>query len=113
MHADRRVRRQNVVVYKGHTSSARIVAIQHANPVNGTVLGLGLIQIAIAIGIGIDFLLSRSVGFFRFPHLVSSSAQSTEHRRHTIEFSLPFPAFGFVQRLADDQNVLYGGALQG
>ena len=30
-------------------------------------LGLGLIQIAIAIGIGIDFLLSRSAGFFRFP----------------------------------------------
>ena len=76
-------------------------------------LGLGLIQIAIAIGIGIDFLLSRSVGFFRFPHLVSSSALPTEHRRHPVEFGLSILALGFVQRLANNQNVLYRGALQG
>ena len=50
----------------------------------------------------IDFLLSRSVGFFRFPHLVSSSAQPTEHRRHPVEFGLSILALGFVQRLANN-----------
>ena len=75
-------------------------------------LGLALIQIAIAIGIGID---SSPVVFVtrRFlPYLISSSAQPTQHRRHAVQFSLPFLAFGFVKSLADYQNVLYGGALQ-
>ena len=99
----------------------RLAAVMERAPAVGrphrgastALLGLGLIQIAIAIGTGIDFLLSRSVGFFRFPHLVSSSAQPTEHRHHLVDFGLSILALGFVQRLANNQNVLYRGALQG
>jgi hypothetical protein len=73
-------------------------------------LGLGLIQIA--IGIGIDLFSPRSVGFFRFPHLVPSSAQPTQHRRHSVEFSLATLTVRFVQRFPDGKDVLYGGAFQ-
>jgi hypothetical protein len=74
-------------------------------------LGLGLIQIAIAIGIGIDWV--PGVGRRLFPDLISPTAQPAQHRGHPVEFGLAILAFGFVQRLANNQNVLYRGAFQG
>jgi len=57
-------------------------------------LGRGLIQIVIRIGI--DWV--PVVGRCFFSHLVSSSAQPTQHRGHPVEFGLAILAFGFVQR---------------
>ena len=60
------------------------MAVRRRYPVASTaLLGLGLIQIAIEIGI--DLFSSRSVGIFRFPHLVPSSAQPTQHRRQAVD----------------------------
>jgi len=69
------------------------------------------VQIEIAIGIGIKIACSLlAIECMILPNLVSSSAQSVEHRRHAVEFVFAAPALGLVQRLADNQNILNGGA---
>jgi hypothetical protein len=55
----------------------------------------------------------RIVGLRLFPDLISPAAQPAQHRGHPVEFGLAILAFGFVQRLANNQNVLYRGAFQG
>ena len=67
------------------------------------------LQIEIAIGIGIEI---GPVDLLLFSSLVSPSTQTAEHRRHAIEFRLALSAFPSVQRLADNENILDGGALE-
>ena len=87
-------------------------AVRRRYPVASTaLLGYGLIDIAIAIGIGIDWV--PVVGRRLFPDRISSSAQPAQHRRHPVELGLSILDLGFVQNLANNQNFLYRGALQG
>jgi len=70
-------------------------------------LGFVFFGIEIAIGIEID-----AVDFLIFSNLVSSSAETAEHRGHAVEFILAVPAFHLVQRLADNQHILNRRALK-
>lgn len=57
-------------------------------------LGLLVFSLQIEIAIGIE---TGSIDVLFFSNLVSSSIQTVEHGRHTIEFRLA-PDFGYVQR---------------
>lgn len=65
---------------------------------------LSPIEIGIGIEIGID--IRTSINQWSFLDAVSSSAQSTQHSGHPIQFDFPLTALSLIQRLPDDQNIL-------
>ena len=56
------------------------------------------------IGIGIEIRIS--INQRSFLDTGSSSAQSTQHSGHPIQFDFPLSALSFIQRLPDHQNIL-------
>jgi len=70
-------------------------------------LGSVFIGIEIAIGIEID-----AVDSLILSNLVSSSAETAEHRGHAVEFILAVLAFHLVQGFTDNQHILNCRALK-
>jgi len=70
--------------------------------------GFEFIAIEIAIAIEID-----SVGCGIFLHRIASLPQSTQHRRHAIQFVLSPTVLLFLQTLAHNQDILNRRTLQG
>jgi hypothetical protein len=70
------------------------------------------IEIEIGTGIGIDFLRFGSVRNGIFRDAAASSSQATQHRGHSIQLRLTHQTFLFIQRFADDQDILDGTTFQ-
>ena len=64
------------------------------------------IEIGIGIGIGIEIDIRTSIDQWSFLDAVSSSAQSTKHSGHPIQFDFPLSSLSFIQRFPDDQDIL-------
>ncbi len=91
----------------------RASAVRRRYPGASTaLLGLLLFEIEIGTGIGIDFLRFGSVRNGIFRDAVASSSQATQHRGHSIQLRLTHQTFLFIQRFADDQDILDGTTFQ-
>lgn len=88
-----------------------LITVAYAEPVTLT-LGLLLFEIEIGTGSGIDFLRFGSVRNGIFRDAVDSSSQATQHRGHSIQLRLTHQTFLFIQRFADDQDILDGTTFQ-
>jgi hypothetical protein len=77
-------------------------------------LGLLLFEIEIGIGTGtgIDFLRFGSIRNGIFRDAVAPSSQATQYRGHSIQLRLTHQTFLFIQRFADDQDILDGTTFQ-
>jgi hypothetical protein len=75
-------------------------------------LGLLLFEIEIGTGIGIDFLRFGSVRNGIFRDAAALSSQATQHRGHSIQLRLTHQTYLFIQRFADDQDILDGTTFQ-